>query len=368
MRRSQSAIVTITCALTHCVLAQSTATPPTTSPATQPVATQPAVTASQRMRDEAAALRSMMASDLGRAFLDGAANLPSIAPRAIYRDKKTREWLSESQKNARLAAAGSTTPAPAFDELIADEDRYYDTKYGSPVAYARAFDILGQNGLASFESQTILDIGYGTVGHLRMLASQGVEVIGLDVDSFLTALYCDPADTGIIVNPTGEADGHITLVNGRLDDPAVRAQAAKPGTLDLIISKNTLKRGYIHPPPNVEVDPRTLVDLGLDDAAFLKTLHDALKPGGLFLIYNICPKQSDYEHGEKFIPWADGRCPFEKDVMQAAGFDVVILDRDDSEACRQMAHILGWDQGEGAMKLDADLFAHFTLLRKQVGG
>jgi hypothetical protein len=107
-----------------------------------------------------------------------------------------------------------------------------------------------------------------------------------------------------------------------------------------------------------------LVDLGVDDETFLRTLFDALKPGGHVLIYNLSPKQADYEHGEKFIPWADGRCPFEKELIEKVGFRTLIYDQDDSKAAREMARSLKWDQGQGAMDLDSDLFAHFTLLQK----
>ena len=323
-------------------------------------------------------MRDMMTTDLGRAFLEGAAGLPAIAPRTIYREKKSRQWFSLAQKNAALAADATLV----FDEMPIDDDRYYDTKYGSPIAYARAFDLFGKTGMRGFDSLRILDIGYGTIGHLRMLATMRADVTGLDVDSFLTALYSEPGDTGVITNPEGE-QGRITLVNGRLSEADVMKQVfaaggvgvgagggagggVKPadGGFDLVISKNTLKRGYIHPPENVQVDKRMLVDLGLRDDAFLGALFELLKPGGHLMIYNICPKQNDYEHGEQYVPWADGRSPFSKEQFEKAGFRVVILDRDDSEACVNMAKILGWDQGEGAMNLKDDLFAHFTLVEK----
>lgn len=260
---------------------------------------------------------------------------------------------------------------------FATDGRYYDTKYGSPIAYARLFDLLGNTGKKGFDGQRILDIGYGTIGHLRMLATMRAEAVGLDVDSMLTAIYSEPGDTGVIRNPEGE-DGRITLVNGRLSDADVMKQVFAAGGIggeratasngyDLIISKNTLKRGYIHPPENVQVDKRMLVDLGLRDDAFLRALYEALKPGGHFMIYNICPKQNDYQNGEQYIPWADGLSPFTVEQFQAAGFRVVIIDRDDSEVCRKMAGVLGWDQGgAGAMDLQNDLFAHFTLVEKPV--
>jgi SAM-dependent methyltransferase len=229
------------------------------------------------------------------------------------------------------------------------------------MAYWRPIEILRQHGVSDVAGTRVLDIGYGTVGHLRMMASRGANVVGLDVDSLLTALYSQPEVQGEIANPTGAA-GSITLVNGRLSEESV--QHAIDGNFDLIISKNTLKRGYLHPPSEANVDKRMLIDLGLSDEAFLKHIFDRLKPGGRFLIYNLSPKQADVAAGEKFIPWADGRCPFERELVEQIGFRVIEFDRNDDEAARRMADLLGWDDRDPPMDLHNNLFAHYTLLQK----
>ena len=77
---------------------------------------------------------------------------------------------------------------------------------------------------------------------------------------------------------------------------------------DLVLSKNTLKRGYIHPERPTE--DRKLIKLGVDDRAFVQAVYDMLEPGGLFLIYNLCPAQAPPD--QPYIPWADGRCPFDR--------------------------------------------------------
>jgi hypothetical protein len=335
------------------------------APSTQPTAKAAEPTASQRMQREAAGLRAQIISPLGNAFLDATANLPVIEPRTIYREKSSRLWCTAAQMQERKAAE----PALEFDELIADEDRYYDTKYGTPIAYARVFDLLGQPPIHiadDFSGLKILDFGYGTIGHMRMLASRGANVTGLDVDSFLTALYSQPGDTGTIDNPApGGADGSITLVDGRFSDASVKTQV---GTgYDLIISKNTLKRGYVQPPEGAKVDKRMLIELGVDNETFLRTLYTALKPGGRLAIYNICPKQNDWQTGSEdqpYLPMADGLCPFDSAMLEKVGFTAAVLNQDDSKAVRQMARVLGWDQGERPMDLDRDLFAWFTVLEK----
>jgi hypothetical protein len=130
--------------------------------------------------------------------------------------------------------------------------------------------------------------------------------------------------------------------------------------VDLFLSKNTLKNGYIHPAE--KVDPRRLVHLGVSDSAFVAVLYSILKPGGRVMIYNLCPAPAP--PGKPYIPWADGRCPFPAEMWQRAGFFVMFFDRDDSEAARRMGHALGWDRGESPMDLEKDLFATFTLVTK----
>jgi hypothetical protein len=93
------------------------------------------------------------------------------------------------------------------------------------------------------------------------------------------------------------------------------------------------------------------------------TLARTVKPGGLVMIYNLCPAPAP--PGKPYIPWADGRCPFERALLEKSGFEVLVLDRDDSSAARRMAHALGWDAGERPMDLEKDLFATYTLLRRR---
>ncbi|HEY6562903.1 MAG TPA: hypothetical protein VIY86_00275, partial [Pirellulaceae bacterium] len=154
--------------------------------------------------------------------------------------------------------------------------------------------------------------------------------------------------------------GHLRLVEGRFPEEAACVQALGEG-FDLFISKNTLKKGYVH--PEREVDPRRLLGLKVSDAEFVAAVARLMKPGGLVMIYNICPAPSPPD--QPYIPWADGRCPFPRQVWESAGFEVLTFDRDDSPDVRKMAHLLKWDQGEGAMDLEQDLFAMYSLFRRE---
>jgi hypothetical protein len=101
----------------------------------------------------------------------------------------------------------------------------------------------------------------------------------------------------------------------------------------------------------------------VDDASFVKVLYEALKPAGRVLIYNIfrTPRPPD----QPYKNWADGRCPFAKEIWEAAGFRVIAFDRDDSETIRQVAAALGWDKGESAINLKTDVFALCSLMERR---
>jgi SAM-dependent methyltransferase len=305
------------------------------------------------LRREAKALEPLVTSRLARDFLSATGTLPSVAPFILYADKAKTKFFTE----AEVRSLGADQ-RQALDRFPVDDTLYYTTKYGSPLAYARPLDLLGKSGLESVAGSKLLDFGYGTIGHLRLLAALGAEITGVDVDPLLRALYSASEDIAITgIRP--EIPGRIRLINGRFPaDLAVRRQI---GTgYDLILSKNTLKKGYVHPERPVE--QRRLLNLNVDDATFLKSLNEALKPGGRVLIYNISPAPSPPDRPYK--NWADGRCPFPKEAWESAGFRVISFDQDDSSSIRLLAHALGWDAGESPVDLKADVFALYSLFQK----
>src|SRR5262249_17195467 len=153
-----------------------------------------------------------------------------------------------------------------------DEHFYYETRYGSPLAYARPLEILAQAGFADARGKKIADFGYGTIGQLRLLATNGADLHGIDVDPLLRPLSA-PAHGAV-------ARGSIALHHGQ--GPAEAAPAAEVGGgYDLFISKNTLKHGYIHPAE--AVNPRMLVHLGVDDSAYVAALARTVEPRGLVM-------------------------------------------------------------------------------------
>jgi hypothetical protein len=306
-----------------------------------------------RIQRDAKALADTMTTDLGKEFLSATSTLPPIAKRTLYLDPVKKAYVSEAE-STRLdtQARNRLKPSPV------DETFYYNTKYGSPLAYSRPLEVLGRAGVSDLAGRRVLDFGYGGVGPLRLLATMGADVAGVDVDPMLPALYSQSSDQGVVTGKQ-RPNGRITLIDGHY--PSDVATKAKVGVgYDLILAKNTLKRGYVH--PEGAADKRRLIDLGMDDASFLEAVQNALKPGGWMLIYNLCPAPSPPD--QPYKPWADGRSPFSRSAWEKAGFRVEAFDKDDSTAARVMGHLLGWDRGEGAMDLKNDLFAMYTLVRK----
>jgi SAM-dependent methyltransferase len=315
------------------------------APAYAPV---PAPSGVEQIRLDAEALRPQVHGALARDFLAAAGALPREAPRPLFRTADQRRFFTAAE-----AAALSEAERAALVAVPVDEELYYNTKYGSPLAYARALEVLGEAGLEAEPGARLLDFGYGGIGQLRLLASLGFEATGVDVDPFLRALYSAPSDQGRF------GRGQVRLLDGRFPADEPVRQAVGTGYA-VIVSKNVLKKGYVH--PDRPAEERRLIHLGVEDAVFLRSLFEALRPGGLLLLYNICPALSPPD--KPFVPWSDGRSPFSEQQLREAGFEVLAFDRDDTPAIRALGHTLAWDRGEGAMDLEHDLSVLYTLVRK----
>lgn len=309
----------------------------------------PAPSALETIRGEARRLESHVRSPWVRRFVRATSELPPVAARPFYRTADRSRWYT-AEEAERLPASDRA----ALQRVEVGDDTYY-SRYSTPLAYARPLDILAAQGFLPRGSR-LVDFGYGNIGQLKLLALLGAEAHGIEVDPLLPLLYA--AENG----PLRAADGTVgllRLLHGRF--PAEAGLVADLGRgYDLFMSKNTLKRGYVH--PEQPVPERQRIDLGVSDAAYVGTVYGLLKPGGYFLIYNLSPAPAPPD--KPYVPWADGRSPFDEATLRAAGFEVIAFDRDDSEAARALARVLGWDQGERPMDLDRDLFGRYTLARR----
>lgn len=333
--------------------ADGTSPAPTSSPAAAPKPAPISVVAD--LKSQAAAATALCETDAARSFLSAAAGLPSITPRVIYRDRERGLAISEAawkKLNAEEQAK--------FKPRDCDERFYYYTGYGTPLNYARAFDLAGKFGVKSWDGMRVLDFGYGSIGHLRMLASLGADAQGIEVEPMFAALYASPDDQGAVDTAVKGKPGNLKLHDGKWPADLAIAKAVG-GNYDLFISKNTLKKGYIH--PERPADERMLIKLGVEDEAFLKAVYDALKPGGLMLVYNIAPARNPAD--KPFLPMADGRFPFDRALAEKVGFEVLAFDEVDDEVMHKYWFVYFPDPQMTPENLKESIFTHYTVLRKK---
>jgi len=316
----------------------------------------PAPSARETIRAEARALRPLAESALGRAFLDASAELPPMVAREVWFDRVRRSALSPAAYDSLVESE-----RVGYRKIDVTEDWYYRL-YSSPLAYLRALDFASEAGMTSADGARIADFGFGNMGQVRALASMGAHVTGIEIGGMLDAMYRLPDDRGPFAREKsagGGKPGHVQLVFGQY--PSNEAITKQVGTgYDLFMSKNTLKLGYIH--PERETDPRNLVHLGVDDSTYVACVHDALEPGGLFLIYNLYGQQS--LPGESYKPWATGACPFDRGLMERAGFEIVKWNGDDSNKAREMGRALGWNANMDDSTFVKEFNAMVTVARR----
>lgn len=316
----------------------------------------------QEIRRQARDLLPMVRAPWVADFLRATAALPEIAPRAIYKGEGGA-FLTEAEA-ARLSPAARAR----LGRIEVNEEVYYYGRYGSPLPYARPLDLLAGAGLAGIAGKRVLDFGYGQIGAPRLLASLGADVTGVDVSAERHAGYGAPGDQGEIAGLHGRR-GRLRLLLGRFPADAAVRDAVGTG-YDVIVAKNVLKNGYIHPERPLQ-RPQHRIDLGVSDEEFVRALARALRPGGYLILYNLCPAPSPPDR--PYIPWADGRNPFPAALWEAAGLRVLPpgMDQDDTAFARRMARALAWDRPDPRypkdppMDVERDLFASYTILVRQ---
>jgi len=279
-----------------------------------------------------------------KSFLEAAQHLPAFAPRVFFHTADKSTYYTEDEA-AKLPEA----TRKSLVRRIVDEETYY-ARIADPTGYLRPLEILARAGWAPAGAR-LLDFGYGNIGQLKMLAALGADAVGIEVDPLLPKLY------GKDVGPSGL--GKVSVLHGYF--PSDKALVAAVGKkYSLFLSKNTLKRGYVH--PQVPVEPKKRIDLGSDDN-FLTIVHDLLRPGGFFFIYNIGPAEA--QRGKPYVQMADIVSPFDKAALERAGFEVLAFDVDDSKEVRAVGRLLEWDQGPDAMDLEHNIFSRYMLARRR---
>jgi SAM-dependent methyltransferase len=298
------------------------------------------------------------------------AQLPPVAARRLYHSADGSRYYTENELTALPAAARA-----ALVVETVDEEGYYYGPLGSPLFYMRLLDIVSENLRANLPGRRLLELSYSSIGPLKLLALQGVQAVGISSSARLRALYSFPGDQGDVPVVDRDVKGRLTLLGGAFPaEPTARA--AVGGDYDVILVRNLLTRGYVHPsaesgsPTDRPVALGARVDLGVTDEEFLRSVLAALKPGGRLLSYNLCPPPPPA--AAAYDPHSDCRNPFPQALWQAMGFRVRDYDRSDTPAARALAQALGpvalttpLPAGAGAGQLlPGELYATYTLVER----
>lgn len=293
---------------------------------------------------DAAALREIYASPQARQMLDQVEHLPVIEDRTIHvATRPNRGYTSAQYETLSEAEREGLKP------FEVGAMRYYSTFYGTPLVYARVPELL--HTLAPkfrFDGARVMDLGYGQLGQLRLWAQMGAQVVGVEVDPILTAMY-EGCDALVNIDDAGS----VKLVEGAWpNDDSCRKEVG--GGYDLIVSRNLLKKGYVKP---AQLNPQFPVPVawGMSDEQAVQHFFDALAPGGIVLIESLGPKPDPTK------PWSDIANPWDRSAWESVGFEVLAHDADESEFVRAQGMALGWDE---RMDLENDLYAVYSVYRK----
>ncbi|GJM18423.1 MAG: hypothetical protein DHS20C14_06360 [Phycisphaeraceae bacterium] len=245
-------------------------------------------------------------------------------------------------------------------ERVVSADTYYSTFYGTAAAYLPAVEFAATtlgvgDDAAGFEGTRVLDLGYGQMGQLELLAACGAEVVGVEVDPILTMLYEDSQQPRTVENPEGD-DGSVRVTECLWpNEEACRDDAG--GGYDVIMARNLLKRGYVK--PKELIGNYVPVAHGMSDEEACKHFYDALAPGGVVVIYSL----GGAPHPDK--PWTDIANPWPIDAWEAVGFEVVHHDLDVSADARTVFVTLGLGEAE---PLESGLFGVCSVYRRPADG
>ncbi|HET9480609.1 MAG TPA: hypothetical protein VFP98_02545 [Candidatus Polarisedimenticolia bacterium] len=120
------------------------------------------------------------------ACLAAFAAAPALVAAATGARSAAQEAAAPAPRPVEAIGRDAATLAPLYSsELVR---RFLNTRYGSPLAYARALEIVSDSGMTDLSGRRVLDVGYGGIGHLRLMASLGAEFVGVEVDPLLALL------------------------------------------------------------------------------------------------------------------------------------------------------------------------------------
>lgn len=300
----------------------------------------------ESLKRDAAALRGVVTSPLAGQMLDAVASLPVLPGRTVFLNWDALRVIEEPAFEQLTAQAQK-----GFEKAELASEDYYQTLYGSPLVYTRLLDILAKHAphIVTLQGQRIVELGFGQLGQGMLWTQMGAEVVALDTDGFIHNLIGNVVD-----NLRARKVKVPVLLNCHWPQNAECRQTVGQ-RYSLLVARNLLKKGYVKP---AKLDPRypEPVGWGLSDAAVLSHIHDALVPGGIVLIYSI----GNARDPEKPMTMIEN--PWPANAWEAAGFDVLAHDVDESEIACNFGQALGWGQ---RAELAKDLFGVYSVYRRK---
>ncbi len=302
----------------------------------------------ESLQADAHRLSSVYQSELAGRMLEEVERLPIVDARAIHIATRPNRGYTQDQFDEL-----GEKEREGLREIPIESVDYYSTFYGSPLVYARMLDLATQYEPAfTIAGSKIMDLGYGQLGQLRLWAQMGADVVGVEIDPILTAIYDGCTAVGDL-DDNPKTSGSVSLIEGAWPNDETCRDEVGSG-YDLIVSRNLLKRGYVKPAAR---NPAFPVPVGweMSDAEMLGHVFDLLNPGGLVIIESLGPKPDPAK------PWSDISNPWIEQAWIDAGFEVLAHDEDESQYARTMGKALGWGE---RMNLETDLFGMYSVYRK----
>ncbi len=243
-------------------------------------------------------------------------------------------WVAEWAKKAGdLPSISPFTVTMNSQTVTVDESVYYQ-RYGS-LSATRDYWIWRSRLALNPKKAYGFDFGYGSIGHIRMFACCGLRATGVDVAPLLKPMYANASETFL-------PRIRFSVLDGRFPKEQELVERIG-GDYALVISKNVLKKGYIHPAR--EADPRKLINLGVSDEDFLSHIHRMLRRKDCSLFTTSALRKQNRTNSTFRGPMASLRLharTFRTQDFEGLHFDVV----DHAEA-RRHGHALGWDTPRG---------------------
>lgn len=173
--------------------------------------------------------------------------------------------------------------------------------------------LLERLGVQTWADQRVLDIGAADGAFLEAIASAGAEASGLEKASIQVSAAETRGVFRMFRGDTAQIDGE---------------------TFDLIVSRNTLKKGFIRPDTG-----SPMIRLGATIEQTLSSISNAMQEDALFCIFNVSPT----DQASASQPHADGRCPFTVAELEHHGFEVLLFDENLTALTKACARAVGVD-------------------------